>query len=210
MCNEGCWKPFRLLRAERAHVSIQLTSNWQAVPPTPPPFHQLAPVLAYALYLHEQRLIPGVIAQLSKQISQTSSQRDPCLIFRLSVGWGFIGKWNKIHVHHHRVVVIIHDELHFAATLQKPLWRAGFIPVWTQVCVSSVITSNEHHCDDVEIKSEHARGISCLPVWWTTLCWTSARVNMRKKYCDNVSSVCVQGGCLGLAEISECVLTYQR
>lgn len=31
----------------------------------PSSFHQLAPALAYALYLHEQWLIPDVMAQLS-------------------------------------------------------------------------------------------------------------------------------------------------
>lgn len=54
------------------------TSPFSPLPTdNPSSFHQLAPALAYALYLHEQRLIPDVIAQLSKWISGASSQRAP-------------------------------------------------------------------------------------------------------------------------------------
>lgn len=106
--NEGCWKPLRGLRAEREHISIQVTSIWHAFPTKPTPFHQFAPVLAYALYLHEQRIIPGVNSQLSESISMASSQRDPCLTLHLNVSNidPQASSQNKIHVHHHCVVVI--------------------------------------------------------------------------------------------------------
>lgn len=61
---EGCRKP---------SPSSSLPTDTPSHQPCPP-LQQLAPVLAYALYLHERQVIPDVTAQLSKQISPASSQ----------------------------------------------------------------------------------------------------------------------------------------
>lgn len=136
-----CWE-----KSRQTSPSSQLPTDKPSHNPSS--FHQLAPVLAYALYLHEQRLIPDVILQLSRWISQASSQRDPHLMFCVDAGSGFLRE---------KEMVIIHPAS--VRTLIPVLCgRQGFALTWPRLQMSAESTELCWWSD----KTLACWGISCL------------------------------------------------